>query len=164
MKPYTFDDVAAALNGIVEDDWATFLRERLDGRVPLTGGIEDAGWKLVYKDERNAYAKAASAEWGGADFVYSLGFSVTREGLVGDVRWDSPAFDAGIAPGMTPVAVDGRAYTGELLEQAIKASRDAGLLIKSVKIGKDGMIELTTTEDEGAPAPDAEHEWDDLGK
>ena len=25
---------------MVADDWATFLRDRLDGRVPLTGGIE----------------------------------------------------------------------------------------------------------------------------
>jgi len=122
-KPYTFDDVVAALNGVAEDDWATFLRDRLDGRVPLTGGIDAAGWKLVYKDEPNPYAKAAAAEWGGADFVYSLGFGVTKEGLVGDVRWDSPAFAAGIAPGMTPVAVDGRAYTAELLEDAIKAAK-----------------------------------------
>ena len=123
VKPYTFDNVVAVLNDVVADDWATFLRDRLDGRVPLTGGIEAAGWKLVYRDEPNAYAKAASAEWGGADFVYSLGFGVTKEGLIGDVRWDSPAFAAGIAPGMTPVAVDGRAYTTELLEDAIKAAK-----------------------------------------
>ena len=134
VRPYTFEDVVAALDGVVADDWATFLHDRLDGRVPLTGGLEAAGWKLVYKDEPNAYAKAAAAEWGGADFVYSLGFGVTKEGLVGDVRWDSPAFDAGIAPGMTPVAVDGRAYTAELLEDAIKAAKDGArpieLLVK----------------------------------
>jgi len=130
VQPYVFDDVVAALDGVVEDDWATFLRDRLDGHAPLTGGLEAAGWKLVYKDEPNAYAKAAAAEWGGADFVYSLGFGVTKEGLVGDVRWDSPAFAAGIAPGMTPVAVNGRAYTAELLEDAIKAAKDGGAPIE----------------------------------
>jgi predicted metalloprotease with PDZ domain len=134
VKPYTFDDVVAALDAVVADDWATFLRDRLEGRAPLTGGIEAAGWKLVYQDAPNAYAKAASAEWGGADFLYSLGFSVNKEGLVGEVRWDSPAFRAGIGPGMTPVAVDGRAYTAEVLEDAIKAAqggaRPIELLVK----------------------------------
>jgi uncharacterized membrane-anchored protein YjiN (DUF445 family) len=31
VKTYTFDDVVTALNGVVADDWATFLRTRLDG-------------------------------------------------------------------------------------------------------------------------------------
>src|SRR3546814_19440404 len=36
---YTFDDVVATLDGVAHDDWGTFLRDRLDGKVPLTGGI-----------------------------------------------------------------------------------------------------------------------------
>ena len=64
VNPYTFEDVAATLNGLVADDWATFLHDRLDGKVPLTGGIEASGWKLVFKDKPNAYAKAAAAEYG----------------------------------------------------------------------------------------------------
>lgn len=125
VDPYTFDDVVATLDGIVADDWATFLRDRLDGKAPLTGGIEASGWKLVYKDKPNDYAKAAQGEYGGNDFVYSLGFNVGKDGLVGGVRWDSPAFKAGIGPGMTPVAVNGRAFTGELLEDAIKAAKES---------------------------------------
>src|SRR3546814_6309561 len=46
---YAFDDVVATLEGVVEGDWATFLRDRLDGKAPLTGGIEASGWKLVYR-------------------------------------------------------------------------------------------------------------------
>ena len=122
VKPYTFADVVAALNGVVADDWATFLRTRLDGKTPITGGIEASGWKLVYLDKPNAYAKTAAKEAGGADFLYSLGFNVDKEGKFGEVRWDSPAFRAGIGPGMQLVAVDGREYKKETLEDAVKAA------------------------------------------
>src|SRR5690606_285873 len=54
---YTFDDVVNTLNGVYAYDWATFLRSRLDGKTGLVGGIEASGWKLVYKDTPNAYAK-----------------------------------------------------------------------------------------------------------
>ena len=124
VKPYTFDDVVAALNGVVADDWATFLRARLDGRTPITGGIEAAGWKLVYRDKPNDYAKAAAKEAGGADFLYSLGFNVDKEGKFGEVRWDSPAFRAGIGPGMQLVAVEGREYKKATLEDAVKLAMD----------------------------------------
>jgi predicted metalloprotease with PDZ domain len=40
------------------------------------------------------------------------------------VRWDGPAFNAGIGPGMTLVAVDGREYKKERLEDAVKAAKD----------------------------------------
>jgi predicted metalloprotease with PDZ domain len=126
VKPYTFADVVAALNGVVADDWATFLRTRLDGKTPITGGIEASGWKLVYQDKPNAYAKAAAKQAGGADFLYSLGFNVDKEGKFGEVRWDSPAFRAGIGTGMQLVAVDGREYKKETLEDAVKATAKAG--------------------------------------
>ncbi len=58
VNPYTFDDVVATLNGIAPYDWATFLRGRLDGHGSLTGGLELAGWKLVYRDTPNDAYKA----------------------------------------------------------------------------------------------------------
>jgi predicted metalloprotease with PDZ domain len=119
---YTFDDVVATLNGVMPYDWATFLRDRLDGKVGLTGGIEASGWKLVYKDEPNALAKSNSGR-GGADFVYSLGLSIDKDGKIGDVRWDSPAFNAGLGSGTTVVAVNGQEYGKELLEDAVKAAK-----------------------------------------
>lgn len=122
QNTYTFDDVVATLNGVYPYDWATFLRTRLDGKTGLTGGIEAAGWKLVFKDTPSAYAKA-NARWGGADFTYSLGLSVGKDGSIGDVRWDSPAFNAGIGSGATVIAVNGQAYGNDVLEDAVKAAK-----------------------------------------
>ena len=123
---YAFEDVVATLNGVVANDWATFLRDRLDGKTGLTGGIEASGWKLVYKDEPSAYAKAQSKSGRGAgmaDFVYSLGLSIGKDGKVSDVRWDSPAFNAGIGSGTQIVAVDDVEYDKEALEEAVKAAK-----------------------------------------
>ena len=132
QDPYTFEDVVATLNGVMPYDWTSFLRDRLDGKVGLTGGLEAAGWRLVYKDEPNAYAKANAN--GNGDFVYSLGLGIAKDGAIGDVRWDSPAFNAGIGSGSTVVAVNGQAYTKELLEDAVKAAKDTSapidLLVK----------------------------------
>ncbi len=120
---YTFEDVVATLNGVYPHDWATFLRTRLDGKTGLTGGIEASGWKLVFKDKPSAYAKA-NPRSGGADFTYSLGLSVAKDGSIGDVRWDSPAFNAGIGSGTTVIAVNGQAFDNDVLEEAVKVAKD----------------------------------------
>ncbi len=121
---YTFEDVVATLNGVHPHDWAKFLRDRLDGKTGLAGGIEASGWKLVYKDTPNAYAKAAGSR-GGADFTYSIGLSLGKDGAIGDVRWDGPAFNAGIGSGTQVVAVNGMAYDADVLEEAIKAATNS---------------------------------------
>jgi predicted metalloprotease with PDZ domain len=116
---YTFEDVVKTLDGIASFDWAPFLRARLDGHGPLTGGLESHGWKLVYSSEPSAAAKAFEAFRHGADLTYSLGLSVGQNGAVSDVLWDGPAFKAGLAPGMTLVAVNGFAYSDEALKAAV---------------------------------------------
>ena len=48
---------------------------------------------------------------------------VGKDGKVGEVFWDSVAFKAGVAPGMTIVAVNGKAYTHGRLQDALKAAK-----------------------------------------
>jgi len=60
--PYTFADVTSTLNGVQANDWAAFLRERLDAvgpgsRGPLDG-IERGGYRLVFKEEPSGYMGA----------------------------------------------------------------------------------------------------------
>ena len=118
---YGFDDVVAALDKVCPYDWAGFLRERLDGKIGLTGGLEASGWRLVYRDEPSEIAKANARD--SADFVYSLGLSLGKDGNIGDVRWDSPAFDAGLGSGTQIVAVNGQGYDKDVLSDAVKAAK-----------------------------------------
>jgi predicted metalloprotease with PDZ domain len=132
QNTYTFEDVVATLNGVYPYDWAKFLRDRLDGKVGVTGGIEASGWRLVFKEEPNDFARSFAGR-GGGDFTYSIGLSIGKDGTIGDVRWDGPAFNAGLGTGTTVVAVNGRAYDKEVLEEAIKAAKDGApieLLVK----------------------------------
>ncbi len=133
---YTFDDVVATLEKVQPTgDWESFLRDRVEGRGGLTGGIEASGWRLVYRDKPSAYQKAVG-KGRGANFIYSLGLSVDGSGKVGEVRWDSPAFNAGVGTGMQLVAVNGLQYSATELEDAVRAAKDSAepitLLVKEL--------------------------------
>lgn len=126
-KTYTFDDVVKALDEVQPHDWAGFLRDHLDNhreRAPLDG-LARSGWRLVYGDEPNSFDKHDDG-WSGEvddDFAYSIGLVAGAEGKLKRVMWNSPAFQAGLAPGAKLLAVNGRSWSGERLADAIKANR-----------------------------------------
>ncbi len=149
VLPYRFDDVVAALERVQPYDWRGFLRSRLDGYGPgaALDGLARSGWKLVFDDRENPFLKSLEAVRRSQGFRYSLGFDVGggngndggNRGAGGDrianLRWNSPAFKAGLTARMTLVAVNGRSYTGELLKEAITANKDGEhpieLIVKS---------------------------------
>ena len=125
VAPYTFEDVVAALDAVAPFDWATFLRTRLDAHAPPLDGLAASGWKLAYGDQPGAFQKAAEAERKSVDHSASIGLMVsTRNGDIQDVRWDGPAFRAGMSPRGSVVAVNGLAFTPERLADAITAAKD----------------------------------------
>ena len=123
VNPYTFEDVASTLNGIAPYDWATYLRDRIDGHKGDLEGIERGGWKLVYNDKPSDVVKAAEARRHYTDLTYSAGFAVSSKGAISDVLWDGPAFKAGLSPGMTVVAVNGKEFDGDTLKDAVTAAK-----------------------------------------
>ena len=122
---YTVDDVVAALNAIAPYDWATMLRSRLESHGPGAplDGLQRGGWRLVFKDEPSPSVKESDSADGTQNFLYSLGVNLGKDGKVGEVFWDGVAFRAGIGPGMTIVAVNGKAYTHTRLKDALKAAK-----------------------------------------
>jgi predicted metalloprotease with PDZ domain len=133
VVPYTFDDVVRSLNEVAPYDWAKLLRERVGAvstHAPL-GGIERGGWKLVYNDKPNLLTQAEEKLGKFADFSYSLGFGADEDGKLGDVIVGSPAYQAGLGPGMRLVAVNGRKWSPPELKAALRAAQ-----------GSDQPIEL----------------------
>ncbi len=123
---YTFDDVVATLNGVAPYDWHTFLRTRLDSlspRAPL-GGIENAGWRVVYDEHPNKVDAQREEQSKGVDLRFSLGLALKEDGVVTDVLGNSPAEAAGLGAGMKLVAVNGRAWTAKLLKEALAAAKE----------------------------------------
>jgi predicted metalloprotease with PDZ domain len=134
VVPYTFGDVVAGLNGVVANDWATFLRSRLDSnayQAPL-GGLENGGYKLTYSDTPNPWSAMADAESETFDFWYSLGLHAGKSGTVSDVLKGGVADKAAVGPGMRILAVNGRAYTPAVLKAAIHDAKDSGPAIELI--------------------------------
>jgi predicted metalloprotease with PDZ domain len=146
VVPYTFEDVVQALNQVTPYDWATLLKTRVhstDPHAPL-GGIERGGWRLVYNDQPNLFIKTSDKLRKSVDASYSLGFSVKEDGTFSDVIYGSPAYAAGIGPEMRLVAINGRAWSKDVLLDALRASKDSkepiDLLIENAKFFKTYSI------------------------
>jgi predicted metalloprotease with PDZ domain len=129
---YTLEDVVRDLNEVAPYDWQGFLQERvysLHPEVPKNG-FTQGGYRLVYTDRAPDWTDKELAKHGLVDFGTSLGFALgswgSREagasGTIGNVYWGSPAFKAGITPDMELVSVNGTAYTGKMLRDAILAA------------------------------------------
>jgi len=121
---YTFDDIVSALEAVEPYDWKTFLTERLTSKSPRAplGGIANGGYRLEYTDSPNDYMRAAETRDRGVNAWYSLGFR-TSDQTVQDVLFDSPAFRAGLGPGMKLIAINGRQVNEELLRTAIRDAK-----------------------------------------
>jgi predicted metalloprotease with PDZ domain len=125
VVPYDFDEIVADLNAIAPYDWRGFLTDRLSSHAnhaPL-GGIEHGGYRLIYGTEPGSYEEAYLYKTKGMDAWFSAGLMVSDTGIITDVRMDSPAFKAGLGPGQKLVAVDGHAYTNDVLKQAIRDAK-----------------------------------------
>ncbi len=117
---YTFDDVAATLNAIQPYDWAGFLKKRITetGQPAPVNGFAMNGYKLVYTAEPTKYFTNAEKS-GPTNVTYSIGLSIAKDGEIGAVIWDSPAFKAGLDVGTVVQAVNGVGYSGDVMKAAI---------------------------------------------
>lgn len=141
VKPYTLDQLVSTLNSVAPYDWAGFLHQHLDSKSPNapTGGIENGGWKLTYSAE----PIGLPGRRGGAGDAYSLGLQLNEEGLVTDSMVGSPAYNAGISSMMKVIGVNGRLYTHDRLQEAIKAAKDSTEPISLTYVDDDYIHTVT---------------------
>ncbi|GAC1693918.1 MAG: hypothetical protein NVS9B5_36710 [Terriglobales bacterium] len=146
VVPYAFDDLVRTLSKVVPYDWAGLLKERVNATntdAPL-GGIERGGWRLVYNEQPNVFIHAGEKLDKYMDASYSLGFMIKEDGEFKDVIHRSSAYLAGIGPGMKLVAVNGRAWSQDVLRDALRESRDSkkpiDLLVENAKFFKTFSI------------------------
>lgn len=145
LKTYTFEDIVSTLNSLVPYDWAGFLRQRLDSLAPDTPTecVKNSGWKLTYNDKPNTYQQVVEAVKHRVDTTHSIGLLLADDGSVLDVIHGSPAYDAGIGPGMKITAVDRQTFAPEVLTQAIAAAESSSAPIELMF--KNGSAFQTTS-------------------
>jgi predicted metalloprotease with PDZ domain len=126
---YDFNELVQDLNAVVAYDWATFLHDRIDKINPHAdlAGIEQGGYKLVYKDKESAtertIAAVPSGRSEGTNCWFSIGLLVRDDGSIVDVRWNGAADKARLAPGQKIIAVNGQIYSAEALHAAIRGAK-----------------------------------------
>ena len=121
VVPYTRDDVEAALNAISPYNWHEFFESRIyqvNPKPPIEG-IEAAGWRIVYNDT----PAHDPFWWDLAPFSVlassSIGIVTQKDGTIFDVVPGLPAYEAGLGPHMTILAVNGHVYSADSLNDAI---------------------------------------------
>jgi predicted metalloprotease with PDZ domain len=121
---YDFNDVIKALNTVMPHDWRGFWTDRLNrvrAEAPLDG-LAAGGWRLVFDAEPSPVEKGDAAAAKATNLYYSLGISLKDEGAaVVDVVPGTPADAAGFAPDSNVIAINGRKYSKDVLEDALKA-------------------------------------------
>jgi predicted metalloprotease with PDZ domain len=167
---YTFEDIVSTLNQVHAYNWASFLTERLrtPGQPAPLGGVEKAGYRLVWKEEPNPNRAGQMKTGEFLDLLYSLGVNLDSKGEVTQTVWDSPAFKAGLVDGAQIVAVAGEAYSADEIKQAITAAKTSGEPITlTVKRG-DRFLNMSIEYDGGLrypwlePAAEGEQGFDRL--
>jgi len=98
----------------------------------------------VYTDQPNAITQAAEKQFHVLDLENSLGLTLSlgneKAAAVSDVVPGMPAPAAGIAPGMTLLAVNGRKFSPAVLRDVLQSRQPLQLLVQNVGYYKTHTI------------------------
>jgi predicted metalloprotease with PDZ domain len=134
IKTFTYEELVEALNEVAVYDWRAFFDQRVyevRERAPLAG-ITNGGWRLVFSEDANLHQEATERARNLTDLRFSLGLTLRHRprdaanGQLLDVIRGLPAEQAGLAPGMKLIAVNGRRWSPRLLRSALEAAKEDG--------------------------------------
>ena len=158
---YTFDDVVKALNTVEPYDWAAFLRARLDsiGKPAPLDGLRRGGYKLVFSDTPSELQKEHEDHSKRVNLLFSIGVEIDdKDGSVREVLWDSAAFKAKVTESSVLLAVNGAAYSADVLKDAIRAAKSTKLPIELIVKTGDRYRVLALDYHEGLRYPHLERD------
>ena len=136
VKTYTFEELVQTLNQVAPYDWAAFWNDRLNSLRPEApaGGITAGGWKVVFNSEPLPGGRISR---GITSTTFGMGLSLAPDGTVTDTIHGGLAFQAGIAPGMKVIGVNGRLFTPDFLTDAVRAAASTTAPIQLLVVDDD---------------------------
>ncbi|MGH8138923.1 MAG: M61 family metallopeptidase [Steroidobacteraceae bacterium] len=160
---YTFEAIVKALNAVAPYDWSTFLRQRLDavGKSAPLDGLGRGGYRLVYTDTPSDFLKESDTQRKHVNLLYSIGVELNdkeESGSVSQVIWNSPAFKAKLTEGARILAVNGAAYSVEVLKDAIQAARSSKSPIELIVKNGDRFLVANVDYHDGLRYPHLERD------
>jgi predicted metalloprotease with PDZ domain len=158
---YTFEDVVKALNAVEPYDWSAFLRERLDstGKPAPFDGLRRGGYKLVFTDTPSDFLKAHDDQSKRVNLLFSIGVELDdKDGTVLEVLWDSAAFKANLTESSVILAINGAAYSVDVLKDAIRSAKTTKLPIELIVKTGDRFRVLSLDYHDGLRYPHLERD------
>jgi predicted metalloprotease with PDZ domain len=149
-NPHTREDVVRLLGEVAEGDWDTFVRERVEepGERYRLDLLSEIGYRVQYSNEAPDPPESEGGGNGVSAFE-SIGASFWGDGTVGHVILDTPADEAGLAPGMTILGVGGYTWSADRLRDAIAESAETGAIELLIESGD--RYETRTIHYDGGP-------------
>ena len=166
---YTFDDVVKSLNAVEPYDWAGFLRQRLDsvGKPAPLDGLRRGGYKLTFTDTPSDYQSASDEQRKRVNLLFSIGIEIedkVKEGTLSQVIWDSPAFRAKLTEGDQILAVNGIAYSADVLKDAIRSAQAAKAPIELIVKSGDRFMVASLDYHDGLRYPHLERDTSEAAR
>ena len=132
---YTFEDVVkgAQCRGTLRLELVLARAPGCGNKPAPLAGITRGGYKLVFNDTQSDYSKAVDGERKRTSLLYSVGLMISeKNATIMDVLWEGPAYKAKLTEGMEILAVNGAAYSPDVLKSAIQAAKDASAPIELI--------------------------------
>ena len=122
---YTRPQIESLLNGVEPYDWHAFFDKYVYHVAvhPPSDELARAGWRITYTGKPNDFVTATEGSDRSVVGWYAYGADLSADGVVKDVRENSPAWRAGLAPAMHVLAVDGQQFSADVLEYAVKRAQ-----------------------------------------
>lgn len=142
-NPYTREDVIAHLNDVLDYDWETFITERVDntGGKPLAGASH-LGYAIQYTNEPPTGPEGGRID--PLDARDSLGMSLSGDGSIRSVILGSPADQAGLAPRMKILGINGHTWSRQRFADLMATSAAEGS-IELMTVSGDRITTTTIT-------------------
>jgi predicted metalloprotease with PDZ domain len=124
VKSYTRSDIVTSLSTLAPLDWQRFFTKRIDDVAPQApmNGLRMSGWQLTFDDTPNPFLEDVQRSSTSFNLSFSLGIWINADGMIQDVLFGSPAFQAGISPGSRLDFIDKHPWSLEVGRQEILAA------------------------------------------
>ncbi len=152
---YTRADLERYLGEVASYDWHGFFEKYVYSSAPLppTDEIARAGYRLVFTSKPNAYDANNDTLNKTIDSWFDAGLHLAADGTINDVRENSAAWNAGLAPGMQIVAINSREFTPDAWNGAISATTASFTPLTLLVKQGDSYQNITVTYRGGAKHP-----------
>lgn len=148
--PFDREEIVATLSSLADGPWDSLITVRVDQTHDSLDSdvLNQIGYELGFTDSLPKAVKDRQSKYKYNEFYESLGLTIKKGGKISEIVPGSIADSAGLFPGSEILGVDGKKFSIERIEDALKNSPTTGVIRLLVTLG-DNYHEVTLKYDGG---------------